>query len=230
MAGYRAGMSRRGVLFIEWTAADRAGIERALTALRQVHPELPTHVAAVPDGAPWRDMARVLAGSPFETTLALAADAMVLGRLDFAFEMTERYGLACCIADNPWQRQHVGASGDGFEYDIGVLFCGAQGRPVLDAWSQLAPLAALPVGAVIDGRVAQMPSDGRLGLARAVTLSGVAPFVLPFNWNLHPRSQHAFFGPVKIWRGPDAVPDAVRALNQGYEEPGAIVQFHELQG
>ncbi|MEJ0070814.1 MAG: hypothetical protein WDO24_21130 [Pseudomonadota bacterium] len=38
--------------------------------------------------------------SPFETTVYLDADTVVLGRLDYGFEMAERFGLACCHCVN----------------------------------------------------------------------------------------------------------------------------------
>ncbi|MEJ0070607.1 MAG: hypothetical protein WDO24_19980 [Pseudomonadota bacterium] len=226
-------MSQRGVLFATWEAdADapvRELLARAVASLREIHPELPHHVAAQPGGAPWLDKPRLLAQSPFATTLFLDSDAVVLGRLDFGFEMAERYGLACCLADNPWQRRHLGVQGDACEYDAGVLFFDAKAKPTFEVWARLAPHMGAPVSSVVDGQVVHMPGDERLGFAQAVEQSGVAPFVLPLNWNLKPRRQRSFFGPIKLWRGDGAVPALLPALNGYYERPDAIMQFHELE-
>ena len=225
--------SRRGVLLIAWEVddeAERALLERALASLREFHPELPHHVATLPDGTKLLDKAGLLARSPFDTTLFLDSEAVVLGRLDFGFEMAERYGLACGLSDNPWQRRHAGVSSDAVEYDAGVLFFDARAAPVLEAWTRLAPLIDLPVSRVVAGKVELAPCDDRVGFTQAVELCGVVPFVLPLNWNLRPRWQRSFFGPVKLWVDAADVPSALRESNRYYEGPDAVIQFHELTG
>ena len=224
-------MSQRGVLLIAWesdSAAERALLDRAIASLRQFHPELSYHVAALPGGTPRLDKAGPLARSPFETTLFLDGDAVVLGRLDFGFEMAERYGLACGLGDNPWRRRHVGMPGDAVEYDAGVLFFDQRAAPVFEAWARLAPLVDLPVSQVVGGKVALAPCDDRIGFTQAVELCGMVPFVLPLNWNLRPRWQRSFFGPVRLWCSHDAVPETLLASNRYYEGPDSVVQFHEL--
>jgi hypothetical protein len=224
-------MSQRGALLIAWesdSAAERALLDRAIASLRQVHPELPHQVATLPGGTQRLDKAGLLARSPFDTTLFLESDAVALGRLDFGFEMAERYGLACCLGDNPWRRRHVGISGDDVEYDTGVLFFDKCAAPVLEAWARLAPLVDLPVSQVVGGKIALAPCDDRIGFTQAVELCGMVPFVLPLNWNLRPRWQRSFFGPVKLWCTGDAVPETLLASNRYYEAPDSVVQFHEL--
>jgi hypothetical protein len=226
-------MSQRGVLFIAWEAegaVERALIERAVASLRQIHPELPHHIEPLPGGAPRLDKAALLARSPFETTLFLDSDAVVLGRLDFGFEMVERYGLACCLGDNPWQRRHLGVAGDGVEYDTSVLFFDRRAALVLDAWARLAPLVDFPISQVVARQIEQVPCDDRIGFTRAIELCGFVPFVLPLNWGLRPRWQRSFFGPVKLWCSSDPVPEALLASNRYYEGVDAILQFHELPG
>jgi hypothetical protein len=61
--------------------------------------------------------------SPFEETLYLDADTVVLDRLDFGFEQAARFGVACCICECPWARRYRGLpNDDGVEYSTGVLF------------------------------------------------------------------------------------------------------------
>ena len=221
-------MTSRGVLFLAWEAADEAASRaHAVAALQAIHPELPHHVATLPGAPSAAAKARMAALSPFEATLYLDDDARVLGRLDFAFAMAERYGLACCHADNPWRRRHVGVSSEACEYDTGVLCFTSAVKPVFETWGRLAPIATQPVAVVEDGAVRQLPGDDRLGFSQALEACGVAPLVLPPNWSLRPRWHRSFYGPVKIWHG-DPVPETVRALSRYYEAPDAIIQFHEL--
>src|SRR5258706_8764884 len=204
----------RGVLFLAWAVADDAIARgRAIAALQAVHPELPIHVASLPGAPTTLDKAGMAELSPFDATLYLDDDAHVLGRLDFGFEMAERYGLACCHADNPWRRRHVGVASEACEYDTGVLFFTRAVKPVFETWRRLAPLATQPVAVVEDGAIRQLPADDRLGFSQALEACGVAPLVLPPNWSLRPRWHRSFYGPLKIWHG-DGVPEFVQALNR----------------
>src|ERR1700749_4515757 len=95
---------RRGALYVVWepaqpgagSAAIKASLERAIASFRDHHPELAHHVATLPRGSTLHDKAGMFEPSPFETTVYLDADTVVLGRLDYGFEMAERHGLACC--------------------------------------------------------------------------------------------------------------------------------------
>ena len=225
-------MSRRGVLFIAWESADAgqtALLARAVASLADLHPELPYHVAQLPGLTPHVEKARLGALTPFETTAFLDIDSVVLGRLDFGFEMAERYGLACCHGENPWRRRYVGVTGDAVEYDTGVLFfSGAQARPVLELWSSLAPVLDTAI-AYAEGRAAKRaPPDDRLTFGHAVEKCAVSPFILPPNWSLRPPWVRTFFGPPKIWHGSGALPDHLLYLRGYYDRPDAIVMLHEV--
>src|SRR4051794_33601823 len=160
---------RRGVLFIAWETVDReVGLARAVAALEAGHPGLPHHVARLPGAPSAVDKARLAELSPFAATLYLDDDALVLGRLDFGFEMAERYGLACCHGENPWRRRHVGVASDALLYDTGVLFFSAAAAPVFETWRRVAPLAAAPIAVVEGNAVRQLPADDRLGFAQAL--------------------------------------------------------------
>lgn len=222
-------MSRRGVLYLVWEQAGGSRLERSLTSLAQVHPELPHHVVNLPPSSRPIEKAQLYGHSPFETTLFLDTDTVVLGRLDYGFEMAERFGLACCLSANPWRRRYAGVVGDEIEYDTGALFFDAKAAPVFEAWNRLAPNLEATVVFQQDGKVQQAPCDDRLSFARAVELCAVAPFVLPHNWNFRPVCHHSCFGPIKIWHGDEAVPETVLTFNRYYERPDAIMQFHELR-
>ena len=106
-------------------------LERSMASLKEYHPALPVHVHRV--NAAFEEVdsasmllhkARISEISPFKTTLFLDADTMVLGTLDYGFEMARQHGLACCICECPWARRYNGLrfSGDLIEYNTGVLF------------------------------------------------------------------------------------------------------------
>jgi hypothetical protein len=224
-------MTQRGVLYIAWETDDATRatlLDRAVASLRTVHPELPYHIARLPGAAPHIEKAALRALTPFDVTAYLDADTVVLGRLDFAFAMAEHYGLACCHDANPWRRRYVGVVGDAVEYDTGVLFFGAGASMLFELWPRLAPVLDARVASVEGGQAKQAPRDDQLAFGRAVEQSSIVPLVLHHNWNLRPRWQPSFFGPVKIWHDGADVPDAVHDICRYYEDPAAVIQFHFL--
>lgn len=233
-----AAARRRGALYVIWEPANpnvdtsglKRSLDRAVASFRAFHPELPCHVANLPRGSTLHDKAGMFELSPFDVTVFLDADTVVLGRLDYGFEMAERFGLACCHCVNPWLRRYVGVTGDLIEYNTGVLFFGAAARPVFDSWRIAAPLLDSRAYFVRDGVAAVSPRDDQLSFSHAVQHSARPPFVLPHNWNFAPPNHHSFFGPLKVWHSYAEVPDAVRQINRYYEQPGAIMQYHELGG
>jgi len=229
---------RRGALYVIWEPATphadsgffKRFLDRAVTSFRAFHPELPYHVATLPRGSTLHDKAGMFEHSPFDVTVFLDADTVVLGRLDYGFEMAERFGLACCHCVNPWLRRYVGVTGDLIEYNTGVLFFSEAARPVFDDWRIAAPLLDSRATFVRDGHVAVSPRDDQLSFSYAVQHSARPPFVLPHNWNFAPPNHHAFFGPIKVWHSYADVPDVVHEINRYYEQPDAVMQYHELGG
>src|SRR5437867_4083281 len=129
--------TERGVLYIVWGDGIEQSLQRSITSLHSVHPELPVHVQRVRgDGLQQKSQMRLM--SPFQTTLYLDADTIVLGRLDFAFEKSEQFGLACCICEAPWLRRYGASEGDRIEYNTGVLFFTPRAAPVFREWERLA--------------------------------------------------------------------------------------------
>jgi len=231
-------MTQRGALYVVWEplhprpdgATIEPWIERAVASFRAAHPELPHHVARLPRGSTLHDKARMFEHTPFETTAFLDADTVVLGRLDYGFEMAERFGLACCHCVNPWLRRYNGVADDAIEYNTGVLFFTAAARGIFEDWRQAAPLLDSSAEFIRDGQRRISPRDDQLSFSQVIQHQPRPPFILPHNWNFTPPHHRAFFGPLKIWHNYAPVPDTVRALNRYYEQPGAIVQHHELSG
>lgn len=226
-------MAKRGVLYIVWGDVGRKLLRRSLESLRVFHPNLPVHIHALPDDLDsiggLLEKSRMLDLSPFETTLFLDADTVVLGALDFGFDRAERQGLACAICECPWARRYAGLSGEGdlIEYNTGVLFFTGAARPVFDRWKALAPTLDSTSYNIVPGHqgVSRMPFNDQAAFAKAVDELGFQPAVLPQNWNFRPRWQNSFFGPIRIWHDYMDVPQSIIDATAYYRDnPGAVYQ------
>lgn len=217
----------RGVLYIVWPGEERmeAMLNRSIASLAAAHPELPYHVERLDDGSSLLDKSRMAEMTPFDETLFLDADTVVMGRLDYGFEKAAQYGLACCICECPWARRFSGLAdqGDIVEYNTGVLFFTRTSRPLFDAWARLRDIGSSLLFRAHDG-VRTMPFNDQAGFAAAIEETGFNPFVLPMNWNFRRQWQETVFGPVKIWHGYNDPPPQLKKWNESQSMPGAI--FH----
>jgi len=213
---------KRGVLYIVWGDKVETPLQRSMASLRKHHPDLPIHVERLP--TPHHDRGLSLKSgmgkmTPFESTLYLDADTLVMGKLDAGFERAEQFGLACCICECPWLRRYDPALADRVEYNTGVLFFSPLAKPVFDRWPDFAgntPSSSrwtkqdsLPRG---------LNYDDQASFARAVESANLNPFVLPLNYNIRPEFQLAAFAPIKIWHAYGDPPANVLALNRACEE------------
>src|SRR3954452_11029451 len=78
-------MKKRGILYVCWGEEVESALQLSLQSLKRYHPELPVHVERLPAESSYLDKARMMEMSPFEETLFLDADTVVLGNLDFGF-------------------------------------------------------------------------------------------------------------------------------------------------
>ena len=226
-------MAERGVLYVYWGDRAAAVAERSMASLRRHHPELPIHVERLPDGLDpelgLSAKARMFAMSPFESTLFLDADTVVLDRLDFAFEKAERFGLACSICECPWARRFAGLSGDVVEYNTGVVFFSSAAGAIFQAWeaaSATVDSSTLWIDAHGAGR--GMRFNDQAAFAAAVEGSGMAPFVLPANWNFRPEWHRSVFLPIKIWHDYRDVPERLAAMSEACAQGGQPVRYVEF--
>jgi hypothetical protein len=229
----------RGALYITWPGEGRvpALLERSIASLKAVHPELPVHVAELPEGSGLLDKARMYDLSPFDQTLFLDADTVVLDRLDYGFDRASRHGIAVCICECPWARRYQGFEADAVEYNTGVLFFdkgwftglsdyyNSGVDDVFRAWKKHVGMDSSSRFVGADGVKTQAVND-QAGFARAIETSYwyFNPFVLPLNWNFRHRWQKTVFGPVKIWHDYDDVPEAVVRWNAAQTKPDAVIQ------
>jgi hypothetical protein len=198
-------------------------LRRSIESLQAHHPELPYHVQVLPPEATLLDKSSMLEFTPFEQTLYLDTDTIVLDRLDFGFERGMQHGLACCICECPWARRYGGIVGDTIEYNTGVVFFTAKAKPVFDAWKACAHTIDSSIQYTVSGQLRKMPFNDQAGFAKAIDDLGHVPFVLPMNWNLRPRWNLSFFGPIKIWHEYDPVPPMLTEWNRNQGNQQKII-------
>ncbi|MGA2585110.1 MAG: hypothetical protein ABSG31_17695 [Tepidisphaeraceae bacterium] len=219
----------RGVLYIIWGDRYRKLAERSIASLHEFHPDLPVHIHTFPEGVTLLEKAAMFDISPFDETLFLDADTMVLDRLDFGFARAQRYGLACCICECPWVRRYGGMSGDAIEYNTGVLFFTRAAKPIFDSWNHWA--RRMDSSSRFLGPNNQpwlMPENDQAGFAKAMEETGFNPFVLPANWNFRAEWHRSFIGPIKIWHSTFEIPPGVKAVAQQQTGEAKIMRHCHL--
>jgi len=219
-----SGTAKRGILYVKW-GPNNAVLERSLRSVQAIHPELPIHVHQLPDNATLLDKAWMFDASPFEETLFLDVDTVVLGRLDFGFEMAQKHALACCICECPWARRYGGLSGDMIEYNTGVLFFTRAAQPYFDGWKKHIRIDSSIKFYNNQGQLAVMPYNDQAGFSLALAEAATPPFILQFNWNFRPAWHRSWWGPIKIWHDYSAPPPEVIAFSDKQSQPDAIIQY-----
>jgi hypothetical protein len=226
--------AKRGIMYVKW-GPNQPILERSIASVRQFHPELPIHIHQLPDSATLLDKAGMFNFSPFEETLFLDVDTVVLDRLDFGFEMAIRHGLACSICECPWARRYGGIKGDLVEYNTGVLFFTAKGKPIFDLWEKHARAVDSSIKFYrqnAPNQAAQlcvMPYNDQGGFAVAIAESPVTPFILPYNWNFRPAWHRSWWGPIKVWHDYNPPPQEIVDFTRDQARPESIIQFLRFQ-
>jgi hypothetical protein len=220
----------RGVLYLQWGNQSPAFVQRSLASLRAMHPALPVHIHTLPSQSTLLNKPAMFELSPFEETLFLDADTIVLDHLDFGFEQAQRFGLACCICECPWARRFGGLSGELIEYNTGVLFFTRAAKPLFDAWKYWsAHLDSSIRFHDLAGQLQTMPVNDQGGFAKAIAETGFNPRVLPLNWNFRPTWQHSFFGPIKIWHDYSDPPADLYRLTAQQSGQQKVIDFYRLK-
>ena len=205
-------------------------LERSIASLKEVHPELPYHVERMPQGTGMIDKARMVDISPFDETLFIDADTVVLGRLDYAFEKAAKHGVAICICECPWARRFGGLAhmGDITEFNTGIVFWSPKGNEVMTRWRDIAVNMDSSITFLSKNGVSLMPTNDQAGFALAVEQLGFNPWVLPLNFNFRPKWMYSCFGPIKIWHDYDDIPTNVFEWSRDQADPEALIGFAKL--
>lgn len=223
----------RGALYIVWPGDPRTEYQlaRSRASLEKWHPELPVHVHELPEGSNLLDKSDMIDFSPFDETLYIDADTVVLGRLDYAFDKAVQHGIAVCICEAPWARRFAGMAdmGDIIEYNTGLLWWSKKGEPVMREWQRVAREVDSSILFKSKRGLQKMPNNDQAGFSLAVENLGFNPWVLPLNWNFRPIWQRTCFGPIKIWHDYSEVPDNVLEWCDEQSRPDAMVGFAQVQ-
>ena len=222
----------RGILSIYWGDEKKLPIERLKASVKKFHPELQHEIIKVEapsgDASSLNKKAAMLDLSPFDETLFLDLDTVVLGRLDFGFEKAAQYGIALAICEAPWGRRYPKIfHGDQIEYNTGVIFFTKQVKAVFDQWKVLADSIDSSILHVQNGKIVTMPANDQGSFALAIEKTKFNPFVLPLNWNFRPAWHRSFFGPIKIWHDYSDPPAIFHELTAYYGQSDSVIQYHQ---
>ncbi len=231
------GFMTRGALYMVWgDDANPANdekiskvLDRSISSLVAVHPELPYEVIRLPKGS-LLDKATMFDRSPYDETLFLDADTVVMDKIDFGFEKAAKFGLACCVNECPWGRRYAGLGDHGaiVEYNTGVMFFNRTAKPVFDKWKSLIAEVDSTLHFNAKGQTWTMPHNDQAAFAQAIDDLPFNPFVLPLNWNLRPMWQTSLFGPIVVWHDYTNVPPGVQQWNDKQLTPGQIIDYARL--
>lgn len=166
--------------------------------------------------------------SPFETTLFLDADTVVLGSLDLAFQQAERFGIAAAVNECPWAQRYAGIEGELVEWNCGVLCYTREAAPLLQRWAELAEELDSSCVHLAASGLATMEANDQCSFAAAVEDTGIVPFPLPVNFNFRHQWQRGHYGEVKVWHAYEAPFPSVLEARDYYAKPGSFIQWHPL--
>jgi hypothetical protein len=169
--------------------------------------------------------------SPFDQTLYLDSDTLVLGDLSYGFDMAARFGLAVSFAPACFLRWHWGSMKeygvedfpeDTVEYNAGVIFFDKHHRATEGLWEAAQYKLAKGFHGVLENRPSPPVNDQSI-FNLVLYEKKIHPFVLPQNWNFRPGVYldrglpvPSGFGPIKIWHSRLPVPDGFNVRQTGF--------------
>jgi len=223
----------RGIISVYWGDESKLQwpIDRLKASVKKFHPEL-THQfikvdASMMNASSLNQKALMFDLSPFDETLFLDIDTVVMGNLDFGFEKAKIHGLALSICECPWAKRYTKLfTGDEIEYNTGVIFFTRKAHAVFETWKDLAPAVDSSLIYAQNGKVMKSTAADQGSFALAIEQTNFNPFVLPLNWNLRPSWHNSYFGPIKIWHDYSNPPAWVEELNHYYTTKESIIQYH----
>ncbi len=217
----------RGALYIVWPGDPRTQrmLNRSIASLQKHHPELPYEVAWLPEGSTLLDKAAMADLTPFDETLFLDADTVVMGRLDHAFEKSVQHGLACVICECPWARRYPSCPADMIEYNAGILWFTKKAKHVFDEWKNLAAEIDSSIVFHHGEELRRMPLNDQASFASAVYRLSFNPYALPLNYNFRPIWHRTWFGPIKIYHDYSEPPKGLAEFSEQQSAPGSIIQY-----
>lgn len=225
-------MTTRGAIWVTW-GKPSDDLKTSVDSVARTNPDLGrclftdgdhdyggafTHVIPFkPSTLDCRCRALQLARTPFDVSVHLDTDTVVMGDLGFGFEVARTHGLACSIAPagvgGEWHGMPAPYPSCLPQYNAGVLFFDRSMRWLMLEWARRNKVASL----------SRFPRQDQPGLAAAVWDHNVCPYVLPQNWNFRPDVPSAprtvyWQGAIKVWHSKLPAP----------ESPGQATNWNRL--
>lgn len=206
----------RGAIYIIWDEKKSekisSSLERSIDSLKKIGLEY-----KVCSGLDYSSKCNMYELSPFDETVFLDVDTVVLEDLSYGFEAAAKYHLALALAPavfvtTHWKLNKIKKlkhlSNDIIEYNSGVMFFNKSEttRGLIEEWKRYSAIIA-PKCIYCDQNA----------LSVACWETGFNPHVLPMNWNYRPSRAKVpsfLFGSVKIWHGYEDVPEWVGEHNK----------------
>ncbi len=222
----------KGIISIYWGDEAKLPIQRLCNSVKQFCPDLRHELIKIDavsgDPKSLNQKAAMLELSPFEETLFLDVDTVVMGNLNYGFEKARKHGLALSICEAPWARRYPKLfSGDQIEYNTGVIFFTKRAEPVFNEWKRIANTVDSSIVGINENGIYIMPSNDQGSFSQAIENTDFNPFILPLNWNFRPIWCKSFWGPLKIWHDYSDPPSVIYELNRYYENKDSIIQYHQ---
>lgn len=213
--------TKRGVVYIVWGRGKSKkhddALKRSVQSLYKWHPSLGITIRDLPEGSTLLDKSKMYELSPYEETLYLDIDTVVLDKLDYGFEMAARHDIAIAHCEAPYASRYQNLiKGDVVEYNTGVIFFrkSEAAKRVFDEWQRLAYSTDSSIRfPAAGGKIGRMELNDQGSFAKALHDLPFNPFVLPYTWNFRPQWQRSTFGPIKVWHDYVPVPDVVAKYN-----------------
>lgn len=188
-----------GVLYVYWGNGPEVDLQKSLHSVKKLGYDY--HIVKLEGQRHYGDKARMYELSPFETTLFLDTDTILLDNINYGFEKANRHGLALSIAPACYARRFIKNCGDWIEYNSGVIFFRKSDRveEVFEKWIKHAH---------------RYPTSDQSSLTIALEDTHFNPFVLPQNYNFRSHLKvNPIFGPIKIWHSKDSLPKNIVEWN-----------------
>lgn len=194
-------MSKRGALYIYW--GNKFDDELAASVASAERFGLPVHVKRLERSPGLSVKAYMYDFTPFEETVYLDTDTLILDDLTFGLDMAAHHGLAISLAPACYARRGgAGLPAEAVEYNTGVIFFRKEYAvaQLFELWKDYA---------------GTYPSNDQTSFARAISELRFNPFVLPPNWNLRAHLRiRPIFGPIKVWHSRMSLPDNIESWNR----------------
>jgi hypothetical protein len=220
----------RGILYVLWGDKYQRQLDRSIRFVRKFYPDIPIDVLRPDPKLGLLNKAQCIAEhNKWDETLYLDADTVVLGNLDYGFEMAKKNSMACCICECPWMRRYGQDHMDLIEYSTGVIFYSREASMTLNQWAVWSKEEPTPRSQWMCGEeVKGQANDDQYSFSRAIDALANYPFVLPLNYNFRPEFHNRFFLPIKIWHSPIEVPEIIEQHSEEVEAGKRLVTFCAL--